>query len=193
MNIISLLLFAISANTDNFVVALSYGIKEIKIGFLSNFFISLISLIGTILSMTLSKVIVNIIPVNISKLIGSLILILIGLWTIVKPLLKDYSSNSILENPEKIDKDSSFSIDPKESITLAFALTINNIGLGIGGSIAGLNILITSFLTFIFSFLMILIGYFIGSKYFSKVLGNRATFISGLLMIGLGLSEAFLC
>ena len=188
MNIISLLLFAISANTDNFVVALSYGIKEIKIGFLSNFFISLISLIGTILSMTLSKVIVNIIPVNISKLIGSLILILIGLWTIVKPLLKDYSSNSILENPEKIDKDSSFSIDPKESITLAFALTINNIGLGIGGSIAGLNIL-----TFIFIFLMILIGYFIGSKYFSKVLGNRATFVSGLLMIGLGLSEAFLC
>ena len=115
------------------------------------------------------------------------------MWTIVKPLLKDYSSNSILENPEKIDKDSSFSIDPKESITLAFALTINNIGLGIGGSIAGLNILITSFLTFIFSFLMILIGYFIGSKYFSKVLGNRATFVSGLLMIGLGLSEAFLC
>ena len=193
MNIISFLLFAISANTDNFVVALSYGLKNVKIGLLSNLLISLITLVGTILSMTLSKVIVNIIPINISKLMGSMILILIGLWTIVRPFLNGNSSNSILENPEKVDKDRSFSIDPKESLTLAFALTINNIGLGIGGSIAGLNVLITSFLTFIFSFLMILLGYSLGSSYISKVLGNRATFISGLLMIGLGLSEAFLC
>ena len=62
------------------------------------------------------KVIVNIYQ-YISKPIGSLILIL-GLWTIAKPYT-NYSPQYPGKSG-KIDKDSSFSIDPR-TITLAFA------------------------------------------------------------------------
>jgi len=192
MIILSSLLFAVSANIDNFVVGLSYGTKKIKINLSSNFLVSLISLAGTILSMALSKIVVKLIPVNLSNLLGSAMLILIGCWTIVKPLFKGLKSDGILDNPEKADKDNSLSIDAKESVTLAFALTINNVGLGIGASITGLNIVLTSLLTFIFSLIMIKAGYFLGSYFFSKLFSKKATIISGLIIIALGITEMFI-
>ncbi|MFY9377782.1 MAG: sporulation membrane protein YtaF, partial [Peptococcia bacterium] len=72
MNILSSLLFAVSANADNFVVGLSYGIKKIKIGVVSNLLISFISVSGTALSMLLSRFIVGPIPENISSFLGSI-------------------------------------------------------------------------------------------------------------------------
>ncbi|ORX22526.1 sporulation membrane protein YtaF, partial [Thermoanaerobacterium sp. PSU-2] len=51
MHVISSLLFSISANIDNFTVAIAYGIKKIRIGILSNLLIALVSGIGTFLSM----------------------------------------------------------------------------------------------------------------------------------------------
>ncbi len=190
MNILSSLLYAISANTDNFVVGLSYGIKKIKVGHVSNLLISFITMIGTILSMLLSKGIVKLLPINGSNVVGSTILILIGVWTIVKPLIKGVDSDCILDNPEKADKDNSSTIDVKESIILALALSINNVGLGIGASITGLNILLTSILTFVLSFLMITFGCYLGSYYFSKLFSKRATIVSGVIIITLGIFEA---
>lgn len=188
MNILSSLLFAISANADNFVVALSYGINKIRIGLSSNLLISLITLTGTVLSMSLIKIISSPVPENIANLIGSAMLILIGVWTIVKPLLKKIDSDGIIDNPEKADKDNSSTIDAKESITLGLALTLNNVGLGIGASITGLNIVLTSLLTFGLSLLMIVVGYFVGSYYLSKVFSKRATIVSGLVIIVLGVN-----
>ncbi len=188
MNILSSFLFAISANTDNFAVGLSYGMKKIRIGFVSSFLISLISLAGTIISMSFSKIAFNLSPRIPSNIIGSIILILIGGWTIVDSLICKHS-DCILKNPEKADKDNSLNIDAKESVVLALALTLNNVGLGIGAGIAGLNIVQTSFLTFIFSLLMIMGGCYLGSKLFSKVLSQKASLVSGLLMILLGIFE----
>lgn len=189
MNILSSFLFAISANTDNFVVGLSYGTKKVKIGLVSNLIISLISVAGTMLSMSFSKIIINFIPENISNFIGSAILILIGVFTIVKPLLDGNNSGGIFENPEKADKDNSSNIDAKESVALAFALTINNVGLGIGAGVTGLSIVTTSILTLVFSLSMIMVGYYLGSNYLSKVFSKKATIISGLIIIALGIFE----
>lgn len=189
MNVLSSLLFATSANADNFVVGLSYGINNIKIGLISNLLISLITMTGTIISMALSRIILEFMPIFLANIIGGAMLILIGIWTITKPLLNNIQSNSILENPEKADKDESSHIDSKEATTLALALSINNVGLGIGASITGLNIILTATFTFIFSMAMIVIGYFFGSYYLSKFFNKRATIVSGLLIIILGILE----
>src|SRR5699024_2669375 len=175
----------------NFVVGLSYGIKKIEIGFISNLIISIITMVGTIISMSLSKILVNLIPNNVANLIGGIILILIGSWTVIKPLLKNVQSVGILDNPEQVDKDNSSHIDSKEALILALALSINNIGLGIGASITGLSIVLTSVFTFIFSLIMLVLGYFFGSYYLSNLFSKRATIISGLIIIALGVFEIF--
>ncbi|HZK34022.1 MAG TPA: manganese efflux pump [Bacillota bacterium] len=188
MNILASLLFALSANMDNFVVGLSYGIKNLKIGLASNLVISLITFAGTALSMSLSKVISRSMPTFVASLIGNIMLILIGGWTIAKPLIKGIQTDGILDNPEQVDKDKSLTIDVGESITLGVALTINNIGLGIGASIAGLNIVLTSVFTFILSILLLISGFKLGSKYLSSLFSKKATIISGLIIIILGLT-----
>ncbi len=192
MHIISSLLLVLSANMDNIIVGLSYGIKKVKIGPLANLLIAVITLIGTVLSMALGKILLKIIPENIENSLGSIILLLIGLWTIIKPLTKGSDSDGIFENPEKVDIDRSSVIDAKESIILALALTLNNIGIGVGASITGLNIVLTSLLTFVASILTITLGYFIGSHYLARVVNKRTAVISGLLIIILAIYELFI-
>ncbi|WP_010294227.1 manganese efflux pump [Clostridium senegalense] len=99
---------------------------------------------------------------------------------------------NILDNPELVDSDNSSCIDVKESILLAFALTINNLGVGIGASITGLNIFLTTIFTFIFSLLFIILGYLIGTSYLSKLFGKYASLISGAIIIFLGCYELFI-
>ncbi len=189
MHVLSTLLFVISVNIDSFVVGLSYGMRKVKIGLVSNLIIGLITLAGTILSMLAGKIIFHSISENVSNFIGSIMLILIGSWTLIKPLLKNLHSGEILENPEKADIDNSSSIDAKESIALAFALTINNVGIGISASITGLNVVLTSALTFVFSMLTIILGYVLGSYFLPQAFNKRATIISGLIIIALGIYE----
>lgn len=200
MQILSTILFVLSASTDNFVVGLSYGIKKIRIKPSSNIFIAAISALGTIISMEFGKLIINFVPSCLTNILGSLILIAIGLWSILEEFhqkkqnsLKEENSISklgdILNNPESADKDTSGNIDLKESSSLAIALALNNMGLGIGASITGLNVIFTGILTFFISILTITLGLTIGNKYLSQTLGKYAAVISGLVIILLGIYE----
>ncbi|QSZ26418.1 sporulation membrane protein YtaF [Aceticella autotrophica] len=198
------ILYSISANIDNFVVGIAYGIKKIKIGFYSNLLIAVVSTTGTYLSLLIGKIIGKLIFLNITNLIGSIMLILIGLWFILDFFLKKNQKipsekcdndiknyKELLDKPEKADLDNSGYITIKESIPLAFALTINNIGLGVAAGLAGLNILITTCLTFFFSILSIILGYLIGNCCLSKIFGYYAPLASGIIIVILGLIESF--
>ncbi|MCD2348842.1 sporulation membrane protein YtaF [Clostridium guangxiense] len=201
MQIFSAILFVLSASTDNFVVGLCYGIKKIKINLPINLLIALISSIGTILSMELGNIIATFVPNNFTNILGGSILILIGLWAMLsefnenkkssKAVEKNSLSNieDILSNPENADKDTSGSIDLKESFSLSIALALNNMGLGIGASIAGLNIILTTILTFFISIITISLGLTVGNKYLSQKLGKYAAVISGIIIILLGIYE----
>lgn len=201
MQILSAILFVVSASTDNFVVGLCYGIKKIKINLPINLLIAIISSIGTILSMEIGNIIAAFVPNNFTNILGGSILIIIGIWAIVsefnvnKKSAKTAEKNSlsniedILSNPENADKDTSGSIDLKESFSLSIALALNNMGLGIGASIAGLNIILTTVLTFFISIITIFLGLTIGNKYLSQKLGKYAAVISGLIIILLGIYE----
>lgn len=204
MNVVTIFLFALSVNIDNFVVGLSYGIKKIKILPLSNLLIAIISCIGTILSMGLGKIINKLMPTNIANITGNIILIVMGIWAVFNSLIDNKSDkpeerkklsnehikcNNVLKNPDKVDKDNSGFIDVKESVILALALTLNNFGMGIGASIAGLNVKMTSLFTFIVSIVAITLGYMLGEKYLSKTFGKYTAIVSGISIIFLGIYE----
>lgn len=200
MCLLASLLFAVSANVDNFSVGISYGIKKIRIGYLSNLLIAAISALGTFLSMYVGKLISKVIPLNIADMLGGLILLTLGLWQIIEFLVNNhiikpktsYKNNgmnceTILNNPEIADKDKSGCIDIKESVSLAFALTINNFGLGISASMTRMSVLPVIVFTFIFSTLMLSLGYLFGEKYFSKLFGKYSPITSGIIIVALGI------
>lgn len=183
MRLLAILLFCISANVDNLTIGIAYGMKREKIDFGSNCLIAAVSGIGTYFSMFVGKWITRWISTGAAAVVGSVILILIGLWFIAEYFRK---------KPQwKEEKEITGHMSIGEAVTLAFALTINNLGLGIGASIAGLPIVATSIGTFLCSLWFIVLGQQIGKTYLSRIFGEYAVMVSGLLIFVLGVSELF--
>jgi len=228
-----------ACNVDNFAVSIAYGVKRLRIDLLSNLLIALVSTLGTILSMSVGAVISRYLPDPVANLLGSVVLIAIGLMEIWDTLererkrnrqkvrqvkmhrsmvaagatsyyseeaavtgeqnvdrsvsdMKQLSYETFIENPEQADKDRSGHIDVKESIALAFGLTINNLGNGVGAGISGLSIALTATLTFIFSVASVISGYFLGARLNPRVAGVWTGVLSGLIVVGVGIYEYFI-
>ena len=176
--------------------------KKIKIGLVSNLIIAMISALGTGISMTLGSFSYNFISLFWAKFIGCLVLIFIGLYFIygywfnknnhnleIKAQDDTITPKEILQAPEIADLDKSGTIDVKESLALAIALAINNFGLGIAASIAGLNILYTTLVTLLFSILIIPLGVYIAKSYISSFVGKNASLISASRNVAMSFCE----
>ncbi len=206
-HLLSSFFLAVSSNVDNFAVGVAYGVKKIKIGIFSNLVIAVVSASGTYCSMTVGEIISRFLSAHVANLLGSGVLVALGIWSLWDTLRierrekrnrskkfsdfsdNDLSYNTFIEKPEKADLDDSRTIDVKESITLAFAVTINNVASGIGGGISGLNVTLTTFLAFILSILVVILGYFLGEKSSAKMSGKWAGIISACLIICIGIYE----
>lgn len=202
MSFLSILLFVIATSLDILVVSLAYGLKDIKINFSSTIVITSISALGTFISMILGKFLVDLIPVKLGDIIGGLVLLLLGFYSIYsyfkeKKILTSHNSENnssptfILENPEVADKDKSGNIDFKESLALSLALALNNFGLGIGASISGLNIVFTTISTFIISLIFISLGFYLSKTIKSKNISKNSNLIAGIIIIILSLFIIF--
>ncbi|MDU2663908.1 MAG: sporulation membrane protein YtaF [Clostridium perfringens] len=202
VSFLSILLFVVAASLDILVVSLAYGLKDIKINFSSTLVIASISALGTFISMILGKFLVDLIPVKLGDIIGGLVLLLLGFYSIYsyfkeKKILTSHNSDNnssptfILENPEVADKDKSGNIDFKESLALSLALALNNFGLGIGASISGLNIAFTTISTFIISLIFISLGFYLSKTIKSKNISKNSNLIAGIIIIILSLFIIF--
>lgn len=197
MHFLSILFFCIASSSDNFVIGLSYGGKSIKISLASNMLVASISCIGTFLAMLLGRWLYNLISPQTANILGSALLILFGLYMLVNSIKEKANSSSVeikgyngyIQHPEIMDTDNSKEIEIKEALTLGFILCLNNIGLGIGASITGLNIYATSLLSFIFSVIFIKLGSYIGHKILSSRLEAYSEYISAGIIILLGIYE----
>ena len=80
IHIFSSVIISVSSNVDSFAVAVAYGIKKVKISINANILIAIVSSLGTFLSMSVGKAISGYLSPSISNVLGSGVLIAIGLW-----------------------------------------------------------------------------------------------------------------
>ncbi|ENX3947087.1 TPA: manganese efflux pump [Photobacterium damselae] len=177
MTFLLALLFSLSSNLDNFVIGFSYGVKHKQISLLSNTIIATITAVVTYLSMILGQWLTHLISHQESSDIGSIIFIGLGIWSI---------GNSF-SNKKKTQKNDTKELGIKGAIILGILLSINNIGVGILGSISRLNITLITVLTFITSILLIYLGNHLGNHIIGRLLGRYNDLVSGLLLVILGL------
>lgn len=190
MHIISSVMFALSANIDTLIVGISYGIKKSHIPMLENVIISLITFAGTLLSICMGMQITTFIPAKTAQAFGSIILILLGLYYVVKFLLELLRGRFKAEHWKAEEKETK-KITLKESAVLACALSVNNMGMGIGASIAGMSLIPTSISTLLFCIFFLYIGNKIGNVGVSEVMRKYSGPLSGLILMVLGLYELF--
>lgn len=191
MHIISSILFAFSANIDAFIVGMSCGIKKDHISLPGNIVISLITLAGTVFSITAGLTLLPLLPSWAARICGSSILILLGLYYMIKYFLPGSKKEPPHASAASVETKSRL-LPYKEAAVLGLALSLNNMGMGIGASITGMRLLPTSLLTFFFSVLLLSLGNHLGETRFFQTAQRYADPLSGCILIGLGIYEFFI-
>lgn len=189
IHFLSTLLFGVSSNADNLVVGMSYGIKKMPIRWKENLIVALITFTGTVLSMIMGKSVLLFLPQKLAGILGSVIIILIGVIGLVQFFIK---IRKVKEESEEETELALQTLTRTEALILGLALTLNNIGLGIGASITGLPVLSTALCSFLFSLVFLYIGNLVGRSKLADLVGAFAEPLAALLMIGLGIYEIFI-
>lgn len=196
--LLQMIAIGMASNLDNAGVGVAYGVKQIKIPFMANSMIALIGFLFALVGGLSGNWISHWIPTFICNFIGMIVLVAVGTWVLVQPMLekkvKQQSSNrnllvQILQNPEDADLDSSKSVGFLESIILGVALSINNLAGGFDAGIIHLNIWITSLISGAFSYICVGFCAYLGARYAAEKLGKNANVISGILLILVGLHQ----
>lgn len=213
MQLLPSLLFGISASLDALLVGIGYGLRKVRISTLQNLSISLVSLLGTCLSVCLGDRLMLFLPASLADRTGSGILMLLGIYYMIKwgfPKIINRKIRSWETKPFTVRKQSSETeqpthtseitstenvparLKPAETFSLSMTLSLNNIGIGLSASMAGLPLLPAAVTTFLCSALFLLCGNRLGQSRFLRLIGNAADPISGLLLIGLGMMQLVL-
>ena len=201
---LSVLLLCVSLNLDALCVGLTYGVRKIRIPCLSKIILFVLSAFFSMVAIFCGRWLLLYFPPLIAKLIGALILLLLGLFTVIKALLFspdgseetnykviDFSIKQvsitikIMKNPVACDMNLSCSIEPKEALYLGVALSIDALAAGIAASMNGINHIVIPFIIAIFQFLFLSAGRFLGTKFENRFQIKMKTInmIAGAMLI----------
>lgn len=203
MYLLTIFLLCLAPNLDNMAIGLAYGARRINVPFRSNMAIALFSGLATLISSFLGNLLSSCIPNYLGSLIGGSIVSIMGFYTIGsyihakrKCTKVQEGSNlyiddlkAVMADPGIADKDYSGDISLKESVLLGIALAVNCLGTGFGAGLSGVNTLLLTSAVVVFSLITISFGAFIGKRYAAKLLGDKATIISGLLLLAVGVYQ----
>ena len=186
--LINSILLALSSSLDSLGIGITYGIKNMKISKISRLILFTISCFVSFSSILLGDFINNFISNSFANLIGCSVLVFIGVSMIFKSIS---NSNNVKNN--YYDFNNSNLIDPKESIALGFALSLDSLGIGISYSLTDSTSFLFPFFIGIFQVAFLNLGIFCGRKI--KNISNLPDFVcslvSGILLILFGLVRLF--
>ena len=171
MNILELLLTAFSLGTDAFTISICKGLntKRKRNAFLVAFYFGLFQTIMPILGYYIGSLF-NENIINYSPYISTILLVTIGFL-----MLKNDDNSGISD-----------SLKFQEMFILSVATSIDAFVIGISFSFLKTNILSSSIIIGIITFIMCLIGFLLGN-YFNKKIGKYSNFIAGIILILIGI------
>lgn len=193
--------FALSSSIDNLGVGMSYGLRKIRIGILSNLFIAVICFLFSMGGILSGQWIANLLPGILPTLLATFVLFFIGIRIILLTRPRENEGENsregkeetgriegILKHPERADRDRSGEIGLGEAALLGMALSANALTNGLSAGLIGLSPVVISLTAAIGSFLTLWLGVAIGRKVTeirigSFTIGQFSTVLSGVIII----------
>jgi putative Mn2+ efflux pump MntP len=131
----SVIALGIGANTENLPVGFAYGLRRVRIGLIRNLLIAAVTTAAAIVPLAIGRGLRGYVPAEAPDIVAGLILGGLGLFNAWR---ERRSSGMRIKVPEPRGRGTK-SIDLRETLAVAGALSINNIGLGFAGGVAGLD------------------------------------------------------
>ncbi|MFW6381835.1 MAG: sporulation membrane protein YtaF [Bacillota bacterium] len=202
----SLLLLAVAISLDGFGAGISYGLREIKLGFVHLLIIGGMSLVVISIAILLGSGFSVLLPPMLASRLGGILLIIVGLWMIysawrglnmtvnieqeqlllclnLKPLgiiIK------ILRQPLEADLDHSGHLSPVEAVLLGLALALDAVGVGFGAGLSGMASPVLPLIIGVVTPLFIQAGFVTGS-FLGKTIPDLFTLVPGIFILCMGI------
>lgn len=150
----STVVLGIGANTENLPVGLAYGLRGMRIGLGRNLLIAGVTTVATVLPLDVGQRLRGFLPAEVPNVVAGLLLIGLGISNFWIERRRSERQWDMHEGRPARETSISF----RETLALAFGLSINNIGLGFAGGIAGLGQLQVALSVAGFSILLLWLG-----------------------------------
>ena len=179
--ILKYILLALSASIDALSLGITYGIKKTKMSKTSNIIIFTIVLVCSTVAILVGHFLSLLFSPTFSILLGSSLLIMLGLYNIYKGVKK---SNTFMN----FDIDNSNYIDNKEAIALALAVAVDASCVSMGAGIIGYISFILPIFMAVFHTFFVNCGNFVAKSVVERlnVPSNVLSIFSGILLILIG-------
>jgi len=199
-----IILLGLAVSMDSFVAGAAYGMKNIKISRTSLAVVGAITALCTAWAMILAQTAGMLISEHIAMMLGSLLLLLIGLWSIFQEYLTrgltPYDPDSvhkitfrfgklviyIMANPEAVDTDHSNSISPSEAFFLGLALGLDNAVAAFAASLLGVLPWYAPVVMGIIQTALLAVGIQTGKQAFPESLKKKFPYLPGTLLMIIG-------
>jgi len=200
-----LILLIVALSMDTFLISSTFGSNSIKVKIPGAVIIALGSAASLSISIMLSNLLVNVIPIHLFNMLSFLVLIIIGSYNIFSTAIKNYFKKMQILNKNislKIEgynllidvflDETKADIDKSKDLDIKEALLIAGIG-GLDSLCAGLsfpftNVYVIFVATFLICISMVFLGFNLGAK-LDFMTKNNLSWFSGVLLIILAFTK----
>jgi putative Mn2+ efflux pump MntP len=174
-------LIAAVSNLDNLAAGVALGLRGTRITLGPNVLIAGVTMAGTAGAQTSGHALAGLLPPTVADSLGAVIIVSIGVVTVVasrSPVREPATGRGRRPGPSQ-------TLAWREAVLLAIALSLNNVGTGVGAGIAGIPPLTTTVLAGTFSLLCVGGGSQVG-RHAGPLVGRHAQLVAGLGLVCLG-------
>lgn len=177
--ILKCILLALSASIDALSIGVTYGIKNTKMSKTGNLIIFLILFCLSGISVFVGHYISVVFSPTFSVLLGSSLLILLGIYNIYK------AQSTVSAN---FDVDNSNYIDTKEALMLGLAVAVDASCVSLGSGMIGFGSLILPILMAVFHTFFVNCGNFVATTIVKrlKISNKSLSILAGIILIFIG-------
>nr|WP_072031863.1 manganese efflux pump [Acetonema longum] len=205
MNILYVIFLALAVSLDSFVAGATYGIRQIRMPAVALTVVGVITMICTGVAMLLAEGFGNFIDPHVAAIIGAVLLLCIGLFSIfqeyltrnVGPYAPDSSQKitirigklliHIMADPEAVDFDRSKSISVSEAMMLGLALGLDNMVATFAACLLGILPLYTPIVMGMIQALLILLGIHAAIRFMPDRIKKKFPYFSGAMLVLMGI------
>ena len=181
-------MIGVVSNLDNLGVGVALGIRRTRIGAMANLIVAGITMVATATAVTCGHLFAKLLPAAVTGWLGPLIIIAIGTGTVLTSARTHRRPDPPCASWEacRCPPEVAGGVSWRGAIVFGVALSVNNLGVGVGAGVSGIPAVATTVSAGLLSLLFVGGGSRLGRVFSRLALGDHSALIAGMLLFAVG-------